>query len=78
VKVDYNALAASYSTMSDEDFDVVKREDLTLPARVCYDQEKSRGHPGWHYKPPEANAQYAARRSRDGDALRRRDRDRRQ
>jgi hypothetical protein len=59
VKVDYNALAASYSTMSDEDFDVVKREDLTLPARVCYDQEKSRRHPVWHYKPPEANTQYA-------------------
>ena len=53
MKVDYNALAASYSAMSDEEFDVVKREDFTLPARVCYDQEKSRGHPGWHYKPPE-------------------------
>lgn len=53
MKVDCNALAASYSAVSDEDFDVVKREDFTLPARVCYDQEKSRGHPGWHYKPPE-------------------------
>lgn len=59
MKVDYNALAASYSAMSDEEFDVIKREDLTLPARACYDQEKSRRHPGWHYKPPEANAQYA-------------------
>jgi hypothetical protein len=59
VKVDYNALAASYSSMSDEEFDVIKREDLTLPARACYDQEKTRRQPGWHYKAPEANAQYA-------------------
>jgi uncharacterized membrane protein (DUF485 family) len=59
VKVDYNALAASYSAMSDEDFDVIKREDLTDEARACYDHEKSRRVPGWHYEPPDANAQFA-------------------
>jgi len=52
VKVDYNALAARYSAMPDADFDLIKREELTREARACYDQEKSRRVPGWHFTPP--------------------------
>jgi len=45
--------------MSDEEFDLVKREGLTSEAQVCYDREKSHRIPGWHYEPPGPDVRYA-------------------
>jgi len=50
--VDYTALAARYSQMTEEDFALIKREELTTEARACYDREMARRTPGWHYEEP--------------------------
>lgn len=47
--VDYEALAAHYSQMTEEDFALIKREELTQEARTHYDREMARRIPGWHY-----------------------------
>lgn len=51
MRVDYSELAATYSAMSQEEFDLVNREHLAEGARPYYDCEKARRVPGWRYEP---------------------------
>jgi membrane protein implicated in regulation of membrane protease activity len=52
MRIDYSELAAKYSAMSEEEFDLLKREHLAEEAKSYYDCEKARRVPGWRWQPP--------------------------
>jgi len=52
MNIDYSKLQERYANMSEEQFSIIKREDLTEQARFYYDQEKMRRTPGWKYEEP--------------------------
>jgi hypothetical protein len=57
--VDYAALAASYMQMTEEEFALVKRQDLTIEGRACYHRERGRRSPGWHYEGPTSEDKFS-------------------